>query len=176
LLQAIAADADITDDRWAAYMLATVRHECANRWRPLEEFGRGQGRKYGEPVTVADANGLQRANLYYGRGFVQLTWKDNYQAVGRAIGLDDELLFRPELALEPTTAYKIMSLGMRHGIFTGKKLADYINTEKCDYVNARRIINGLDRAELIASYAQEFERIFKPAAAVAAVTPTGTQV
>jgi hypothetical protein len=163
LLQAVAEDADITDYRWAAYMLATVRHECANQWQPIEEFGRGKGRKYGLPVTVTDANEEAYTNVYYGRGYVQLTWRDNYLAIGHAVGLADGLMLHPELALEPMHAYKIMSYGMRHGSFTGKKLGDYISGTKCDYVNARRVINALDRAELIARYARQFESLLKPA-------------
>jgi hypothetical protein len=57
-----------------------------------------------------------------------------------------------------------MSLGMRLGSFTGKKLADYIHGGKADYVNARRIINGLDRAQTIAQYATRFERILRRSA------------
>jgi hypothetical protein len=45
---------------------------------------------------------------------------------------------------------------MAHGIYTGKKLSDYINADKCDFLNARRIVNGTDKAELIMGYAQRF--------------------
>ena len=60
--------------------------------------------------------------------------------------------------MEPDTAYRIMSLGMYQGFFTGRKLSDYINDTKKDYVNARRIINGTDRAQ-IADYATSFEQV-----------------
>ena len=40
LVAALARDSDVTDVRWAAYMLATVKHECANRWQPIEELGK----------------------------------------------------------------------------------------------------------------------------------------
>ena len=40
LLNAIIADTEITNIAWAAYMLATVKHECANTWRPIEEYGK----------------------------------------------------------------------------------------------------------------------------------------
>jgi hypothetical protein len=49
-----------------------------------------------------------------------------------------------------------MFAGMRKGIFTGKKFADYFSANKTDWVNARRIINGTDKARLIAEYAQDF--------------------
>src|SRR5689334_17515857 len=71
LLSAIHDDPDVNDARWAAYMLATVKHECANRWNPIEEFGKGRTRPYGVQVRVADADGTSFTNCYYGRGFVQ---------------------------------------------------------------------------------------------------------
>jgi hypothetical protein len=40
LLAAIQDDSAVADVRWAAYMLATVRWECAGRWQPIEEFGK----------------------------------------------------------------------------------------------------------------------------------------
>lgn len=157
LISALSTDPDISDIRWAAYMLATVQHECANRWQPIEEYGKGAGRPYGVPVRVQDVNGITYTNTYYGRGFVQLTWKLNYDKVGQAIGMEHGLVLHPEHALEPQTAYRIMSYGMRAGAFTGKKLSDYINDQQSDYLNARRIINGVDRAELVQSYAVAFE-------------------
>jgi putative chitinase len=157
LLRFLIEDPDIGDARWAAYMLATVKHECADTWRPIEEYGHGQGRRYGEPQDVRDANGVVHRNTYYGRGYVQLTWKDNYADIGRAIGRGDELLIHPELALEPGTAYRIMSHGMRHGTFTGKSLRLYVTPVTSDYRNARRIINGTDQAERIEGYARRLE-------------------
>jgi len=162
LLAAAEADAKLTDIRCLAYMLATVRHECANTWRPIEEYGRGKGQRYGKPVTVTDPQGKKHTNVYYGRGYVQLTWEHNYAKMGKL--LKNRLLYTPSLALHPAVAYKIMSLGMRLGIFTGKKLADYIHGSKRDYVNARRIINGLDRAQTIAGYAVKLERILRRSA------------
>jgi hypothetical protein len=159
LLHALAGDADLTDLRWAAYMLATVKHECAETWRPIEESGKGAGHKYGIPETVMDGNGNPHQNTYYGRGYVQLTWKNNYQDIGHAIGLGNRLMIQPELALEPATAYRIMSYGMRNGSFTGKRLETYINENGADYGKARRIINGTDQAERIAGYARQLQTL-----------------
>jgi hypothetical protein len=161
ILECIAEDPDVTDIRWAAYMLATVKRECANQWLPLEEFGKGKGRPYGVAVKVTDADGTTFTNTYYGRGYVQLTWKANYANMGSKLGLGNLLVLHPEHALEPGTAYKIMSFGMRHGSFTGKKLADYIHDNVSDYVNSRRIINGLDHAQDIAGYARSFEALLR---------------
>ena len=161
ILENIAEDPDVTDIRWAAYMLATVKRECANKWLPLEEFGKGKGRPYGVPVKVTDADGTTYTNTYYGRGYVQLTWKANYANMGAKLGLGNLLVLHPEHALEAATAYKIMSFGMRHGSFTGKKLADFIHDNVADYVNSRRIINGLDHAQDIAGYAKSFEALLR---------------
>jgi hypothetical protein len=159
LLTAAEADAALTDLRWLAYMLATVQHECAGTWRPIEEYGRGAGRPYGKPVIVTDPEGKKHRNVYYGRGYVQLTWHGNYQKMGKL--LKNRLLYDPALALQPAVAYRIMSLGMRRGMFTGKKLADYIRAGKRDYLNARRIINGLDRAQKLAGNAVKLEAILR---------------
>jgi hypothetical protein len=161
LLTAIAADDAVTDVRWAAYMLATVKHECADRWQPIEEFGKGQGREYGKPVEVKAEDGTVHRHAYYGRGYVQLTWDYNYKSMSQNILQCDSLYCDPALALDPGDAYKIMSYGMRKGSFTGKKLADYIHGSTCDYRNARKIINGLDKADTIKGYAQNLQTVLE---------------
>ncbi|MEX3917149.1 glycoside hydrolase family 19 protein [Paraburkholderia sp. BR10872] len=98
---------------------------------------------------------------YRGRGYVQVTWKKNYQAVGQQIGVD--LASEPDRMLEPEIAAWATAYGMERGIFTGKKLSDYVNDERQDYVNARRIINGLDQADTIASFAIRFKSILEAA-------------
>lgn len=154
LLDAFEADTDIEDIRWVAYMLATFKHETANTFEPIEEYGKGRGHSYGvlDPIT---------RQTYYGRGLVQLTWSHNYKTFGDKLGVD--LLNHPELALEFETAYRIASLGMREGLFTGKSLARYVGPQGCDYVSARRIINALDQATKIADYAERFESIIQGA-------------
>ncbi len=147
LLGFIAADNAIQDQRWVAYILATVRHETAFTYAPIEEYGRGAGHPYGVP----DPNTGQ---TYYGRGYVQLTWLGNYQTFGNRLGMN--LVQQPELALDPPTSYQIASLGMTQGMFTGVGLSQFIHDDTADYVNARKIINGLDQADLIAGYAQQF--------------------
>jgi hypothetical protein len=159
LLASIAADPEVGDVRWAAYMLATVKHECADRWQPIEEFDRGHGREYGRPVEVHDEDGRAFRNTYYGRGYVQLTWDYNYRGLGRQLGMGNALLLHPERALDPQIAYRILSVGMRRGSYTGKSLPTYIAGDRCDYRNARRIVNGLDQAERIEGYALRLQTI-----------------
>lgn len=136
-----------SDDRFLAYMLATTFHETATTMQPIAEYGKGAGRPYGKPDPVT-------GKVYYGRGFVQLTWKENYDKFGKLLKAD--LLNNPDLAMDLTNATKIMFVGMTKGMFTGKKLVDYFAGETEDWVNARRIINGTDRAQLIAGYGKVF--------------------
>jgi len=97
---------------------------------------------------------LSRYYPYYGRGFIQLTWLDNYRKYSKITGVD--LVSDPDRALEPKIALFILWHGFKHGTFTGKKLADYINDQETDFVHARRCINGLDRAEEIAQLAENY--------------------
>lgn len=136
--------------RQAAYMLATAKHETANTFAPIEEYGKGKGLPYGQPDPVT---GL----VYFGRGYVQLTWARNYKSMGKALNLP--LFLHPDLALRYDVAYKIMSYGMTHGTFTGVALSRYITDQKTDYLNARKIINGTDKADLIAGYATAIEQM-----------------
>lgn len=163
LLGYMELDPDITDLRWAAYMFATVKHECADKYQPITEYGnKSYFNKY-EPGTRIGKNLGNTlpgdGYLYRGRGYVQLTGRANYQKMTQALALGpaDDLIAYPDHALHPDIAYRIMSYGMRYGTFTGKKLNDYINAQGCDYINARRIINGTDRASLIKGYAVNFE-------------------
>ncbi|MBI3229378.1 MAG: hypothetical protein HYZ45_04095 [Burkholderiales bacterium] len=145
-------------------MLATVKHECANTWQPIAEYGKGKGLKYGVSVNVDGPEGQTLSNVYYGRGYVQLTWDYNYKKMDQALGLSGQqssMYWYPDNALNADIAYRIMSYGMQHGSFTGKKLADYINASECDYVNARRIINGTDQASVIAGYAENIEYLLR---------------
>lgn len=150
IINKLIADTNITDSRWIPYMLATVKHECANTWQPIEEYGKGKGKKYGNPDDTTK-------KVYYGRGYVQLTWKDNYQVMSKVTGVD--LVNNPEYALDPEVSYQILSHGMRKGMFTGAKLATYIHDDVCDYLHCRKIINGMDCAEKIEKYADTLRDI-----------------
>lgn len=153
----------------AAYVLATAYHETAATMQPIEEYGKGRNKTYGTwyinsiNQRYSFVNGRKKVaylyskypSLYYGRGYVQLTWYDNYKKAGDELGID--LLRNPELALDNNYASEIMMLGMINGWFTGVGLSNYINNTKKDYENARRIINGVDRADDIKKIALLFE-------------------
>src|SRR4051812_15282121 len=46
--------------------------------------------------------------------------------------------------------------GMEKGMFTGRGLSSYIAPPKVDFIGARRVVNGTDRAKLIARLAVTF--------------------
>lgn len=150
------------DDRWLAYMLATAFHETAMTMQPIKEYGGDPWYTRNYDVTGANPGRAKKMGntacgdgaRYCGRGYVQLTWKNNYAAMNQCTGVD--LVESPDLALDPAVACKIMFHGMTVGTFTGRKLDDYFNKTTEDWVNARRIINGLDRAPLVAGYGKAF--------------------
>ena len=132
----------VTDPKHIAYILATAFHE--SRFKPIIEMG-GEAYLKSKPYYPQ-----------YGRGFVQLTWLDNYKKMqkiiektGRFVGVN--VVKNPSDLLKIDVAAFVLVYGMKHGVFTGKKLSDYN-----DFFNMRRIVNGTDRASLIASYAQKF--------------------
>jgi hypothetical protein len=154
----------LTDLRWLSYMLATVYHETAKTMQPIEEYGKGKNYRYGKKIKRSGIAYTSPDKLYYGRGYVQLTWYENYETMGRLLGID--LLGNPELALHPKIAADIMFEGMtkgnsHFGDFTGKSLENYFNETKEDWLNARRIINGTDKADLIAGYGKKFYQALK---------------
>ena len=130
------------DLRHYAYMLATTFHETAATMMPITEYGSASYLK-GKPYYP-----------YIGRGYVQLTWEENYRRASEE--LERDLVAFPDQALEPLIAWEIMSVGMAEGWFTGHKLEDYFNETVDDPVNARRIVNGNDKDTLIAGYHADF--------------------
>lgn len=131
-----------------AYVLATAEHETAGTYRPVREA-----------FWLSDGGVAHRAQLeyapYYGRGYVQLTWKRNYELYGSILGLD--LVDNPDEALRHDVSLFVIVHGMKTAGFTSHRLEDYINETKTDRRNARRVINGIDRADDIAALAQALE-------------------
>ena len=157
-------EARIVDPRWKAYMLATSYHETARTMQPIEEYGRGRGRPYGQKLKHSRKPYVHPDKLYYGRGDVQLTWYENYELMGKLLGIP--LLEQPELALRPDVSARIMIEGMtkgksNRGDFTGVSLETYFSSRRDDPVQARRIINGLDKANLVANYHRKFLEALK---------------
>ena len=153
----------MSDIRQVSYVLATAYHETAKTMMPIREYGNhdyfmnrydvsGKNPQLAKDLgntTVGDG-----AN-FCGRGYVQITGRTNYAKFKTILNVD--LVNHPDYALLPENASRIAVYGMAQGRFTGKKLSDYINCTTCNYAQARRIINGMDKADLIANYAKQFE-------------------
>lgn len=136
-----------------AYVVATADHETNGTFKPVREA-----------YWLKDPDSYLRTHHadyypYYGRGYVQLTWKRNYLKYQKLLA--KPLVDNPDLALDPATAVFILVHGFKTGAFTGKKLTDYINDESVDFMSARRCINGTDAALKIAAKAYDYERIFR---------------
>jgi hypothetical protein len=126
-----------------AYVLATAYHETAHTMKPIKEYG-------GDPYLKA-----KKYYPYVGRGYVQLTWDYNYKKASNKLGVD--FIKNPALLLEAKYSAPILIDGMVEGWFTGKKLSGYITLRKSDFSGARRIVNGTDKADLIAGYAKAYD-------------------
>lgn len=164
-------------DEWqhiphVAYAFATLHIETYVpkknlRYGPVTEVGpKSYFNKYEPNTKIGRSLGNTQPGdgyKYRGRGY-QLTGRKNYTKTSKALGRD--LVNDPELANDPFIAFDAFTWGIFNGIYTGKKLTDYINPTKKDYRNARRTYNGLDRADEIARIAQGFEVVLTKAASV----------
>ncbi len=148
----------LDDFRWLAYILATTYHETGHTMQPIEEWGKGRKHRYGQPDP-------ETGQTYYGRGYVQLTHKRNYQTFADRMSID--LVQRPALALEPDHAVKILFDGMINGLYTGVGLPRYFE-KSTDWVEARRIVNGEDRKHEIADIAKAFHAALQTSASFGA--------
>lgn len=137
---------------WAAYVLATSVHETAGALAPVREYGKGAGKAYGKP-------GRNGGQVAYGRGDVQLTWDENYERADRELALNGALVADYDLALDPQVSARILVAGMEGGWFTGKGLRLFLPqvARREQFVAARKIVNGTDKADLIAGYAETFQ-------------------
>lgn len=129
----------------AAYGLATAWWETAKTMQPVKE-------------AYWLSEGWRKANLryypWYGRGYVQTTWEDNYLRTDKELDLGGTLVANPDRLLEPAIAAPAMVRGMVEGWYTGKKNSDH---QGRDYVNRRKMINGTDKAAEIAQVAEKME-------------------
>jgi hypothetical protein len=149
-----------------AYVLATAYHETAHTMQPVREGLAKTNAGAMRAVTKLYERGGIRKNYalphpvtkqsYYGRGYVQITHFYNYEWASKVTGVD--CVSDPDKVLEKQHAATILFRGMIEGAFSkGQRLALYINDAVTNYVGARRIVNGTDKKDLIASHAQEIE-------------------
>ncbi len=143
-----------------AYILATAYWETGAQMAPVVE-------------AYWKSENWRKKNLRYwpwhGRGLIQTTWEDNYVKIGKAIQDDFHLPASPDFTTHPDKLLEwewslpALFVGMERGIYTGKKLDDYIDDTPGDddqfeeYKMARRIVNGTDKDDEIAYLALAFE-------------------
>lgn len=169
LLDKIEADERFTEnptDRYKlAYCLATFKWETAHTLRPINEYGSDDyfNRNYGPDAATGRRLGNTQPGdgaRFHGRGYVQLTGRNNYKNAGEYLNRD--LQNNPEQALEPDLAYEIAMQGMTLGWFTGKKLSQFIKSGLTpNYEDARTIINGHDKAQTIADIARRMDELLE---------------
>lgn len=156
----------LTDLRWLAYILATAYHETAKTMQPIAEYGKGAGKAYGKKLKYGGGPNKrvpydQPDKLYYGRGHTQNTWYEIYDKLTKSNKNGWDFLNDPDLLLLMRPSIWATFYGMTTGLYTGKKLSQYFNSATEDWVNARRIINGTDKADLIALYGKRFLECLK---------------
>jgi putative chitinase len=155
-----------TDRRKLAYCLATFKWETAHTMKPIDEHGGDAyfNRRYGPQTAVGKMLGNTKPGdgaLYHGRGYVQLTGRNNYARAKKLMGID--FISEPDRTKEPDLAYHIAIQGMVDGWFTGRKLSKFFIGETADYFNARTIINGHDHAHDIEQIARGYSEILREA-------------
>lgn len=155
----------VTPTNVLAYILATAHWEA--HFQPVAEAW------YVYPNSFEKAEAWRKRNLryypWYGRGLVQTTWERNYRALGGLLAdtLDttsQTFIDHPEKLLEWNYALWALFRALEVGLYTGKKLEDYIDDldesdaeDRREYINTRRTVNGTDRAERIADLAIVYE-------------------
>jgi len=135
-------------DEQIAYVLATAEHETANTFKPVVEA-----------FWLSDS--YRKAHFsyypYHGRGFVQLTHKYNYKKYSDLLGID--FVADPDKVLDKKISLFILVHGMSVGFFSGKRLGEYVNKNEKDFRQARKVINGRDKADHIAKIAEKWLEI-----------------
>lgn len=108
--------------------LGTVKVETG-RFSPLQELRASPNR---QPELYAAQNRYWSSG-YFGRGFIQLTWEQNYRDYGKALGLD--LLGQPDLAKDPKVAARVLALYF-------KRMHVDAAAEAQDWTKVRKLVNG----------------------------------
>lgn len=170
------ANWDVRAIGWLAYMLATTKHETASTMQPIDEFGDNAyfTKMYEGRSDLGNTQPGDGAK-FHGRGYVQLTGRRNYQQVTPVVqsfySTAPDFTANPAAVKDDKYAAVIMFYGMFNGIFTSFSLKNFIGDpdkgQIVDFLHARKIINGMDRADIIESYAKKFSIALSNAGAVA---------
>lgn len=167
ILDQITSQRNLTEIPQAAYVLATIEYETGGKFDPPTEMGSRSylvGR-YGPSSRFGKMLGNQTdddAVRYRGRGYIQLTGRANYEKMNAALhlaGTPDDLVTNPDAMLKPAIAYRATVVMMLDGRLGGTKLSNFVSGDHKDYVNARRVMGGLDHAAPIAENARKFEQM-----------------
>lgn len=182
ILDAFATHGDGKPDT-LAYALATAYHETGSRMVPVREgFASTDAAARAAVNKLAAKRGPKSAvakyakpagpynHVYYGRGQVQLTWLENYEKSSKDAGVD--LVKDPDKMLEPLISARVLIKGLLDGRWNGagKGLRFYL--DKGDVREARRTVNVLDKADLIAGYHARFLAAVNAAGSVPTKAPT----
>lgn len=177
ITDAFAGDESMKSLRWLAYILATSMHESNDTFAPVAE---GYWIKPESKRVTALYNYYRKNNpaalrtifpngksgtAYYGRGrVVQLTHDFNYKLASLKIFGDLRLYNDPDMMINNAACDLAVTFrGMLEGWFTGFRLEQFfpLGSNKANWRSARRIINGLDKANLIAGYAMKFYELLE---------------
>ncbi|UIK01221.1 hypothetical protein LZK82_27525 (plasmid) [Rhizobium leguminosarum] len=145
-----------------AYVLATAFHETGGLMMPVRETFATSDNQANARLDSAWAKGKLPGvsspywrEGWFGRGYSQLTHEKNYRIASINLGID--FVADPAKALVPEIAAKVLVMGLKEGLFTGKKLSDYIDLGTTNFIGARHVINGTDHAGKIATYAVAYD-------------------
>lgn len=176
--------------RQLAYVLATPYHETGRKMQPVTEnlnyssparirevwpsrfsstaaaipYTRNPQRLANKVYANRMGNGSEASGdgwRYRGRALPQITGRENYDKFSDLLGID--LVNDPDAANDADVSVMILIVGMQKGIFTGRKLSDFVSGDRADYVGARAIINPDVKANgsKIAEYARAFENALR---------------
>jgi len=130
--------------------LATIRAETES-FRPIDEMkSRFNTSPGGHAFDLYDHRrdlgnqGTPDGASYKGRGYIQLTGRDNYRTIGAEIGMSKQLLDEPALANKPEIAAKVLAVFLKR---KERKIKEALLVD--DLGRARKLVNngshGLDR-------------------------------
>jgi predicted chitinase len=151
-----------------AYAFATAWHETGAMMQPVREgFAKTDAGAVAAVTAFCKRQGIKNyaerqpnGKSYYGRGYVQLTFADNYKKMGKTLGFGDDLFNDPDKVLDPEIGADILVAGMIGGLFRPAKgkLSKYFSPATHDWVEARELINGDKKknGQMIANYAKGF--------------------
>ncbi len=178
ILNAWNADPGLQHSPWLAYILATAYHETAKFMRPIREtLASSDESAIRRLQNHYEKNGSigpyywhiipETGKAYFGRGYVQLTWDYNYKEADAQLGREsreESFYWNPDLTMEPDESIQITYDGMVDGWYTTWCMLSYMPPDRQpDFIEARRVINGKDKAGLIAGYAEDFLKAIEAA-------------